>query len=114
MDIQFAELAEGIFHNEKNFGSKITATDKTKMRIISRKVGTFEFLLLELTHNGKVTHIPMTAVKHFTEAAHFMQQPVNTHHTSSLEGFSSAQVETPSGHVFKGKGKGRVNDNAQS
>jgi hypothetical protein len=115
IDIKYCELHNELFFVSKNFSKKI---DPKRYPGLELKYDEEEKRLIVIWQ-GRVGVVPDV---HFYEPVNPMDVginmqptdyciPENKHHDNVIPDVNAAQVETPTGHVFKGRGKGRVNEN---
>lgn len=104
--LEFVALRDPLFHAGKNFGQKIE----------SKKPGDAELIyyedsqMLHITHNGKTSWVHVTSTSSMTPALvqEVAAEPANTVQTAKTgkhQKVQSAQVHTPTSHVF-GEGPG--------
>lgn len=65
---------------------------------------------LTIEYNGKVAYLPSTSVSSYQVIGESKQEEAKPTHTSHpmKRGIQSAQVQTPTGHVFQGEGSGQT------
>lgn len=103
IEVGFAELHNALFLGGKNFGVKL---DPHRYHDLSLSYDTAEKELL-VTWNKKVAHIPSANVAYYVPGVSEDRKVIQTT-APMVAGISSAQVETPAGHVFAGEGHGKT------
>jgi hypothetical protein len=108
IELEFAELHTPLFLGGKNFGLKLMATPQTKIELIYDRAEKE----LWVNFNGKTAVIPTSNVvsmtpKGLAEVIPLDQNQVQTAPTGKHKKTQSAQVSSPTSHVF-GEGPGAV------
>ena len=95
-DLAFAELHSPLFHAGKNHGTKLISKHDLKLQYDEEKQE------LRVTYHNRVSRIPKSALQSFEEVSALIPPPpVNVPSTMDINKIQSAQVETPTTHVFK-------------
>jgi hypothetical protein len=102
-EVSFAKLHDDLFFNRKSFGKTLEPNIHGGLKMIYDD--TARELLV--TWQNKTAHIPSTNIASYCVGE---VEDRKIHQTSApmVAGISSAQVETPFGHVFEGPGKGKT------
>lgn len=99
--VSFARLHEDLFFGSKSFGKRLDAAAFHGLLMTYDR----EDRELTVKWNGATAHIPSANI------ASYSTDPVKAKVIQTLHpmvaGISSAQVETPHGHVHAGPGKGK-------
>lgn len=112
--LKYLEVHQPLFLSGKNFGTKLNTEQLSGLELDFHP----DKSMVTVKYNGQVSFfnwvnaanmIPKNAsdIGFNLEAV----RKVETHVSHPMtNGISSAQVETPASHVFKGKGQGKVKD----
>lgn len=101
IELKFCEVHTALFIAGTNLGLKLDPGKRTGLELkYNRK--NFE---LEVSWNGEVGLVPVTNIVVMVPGKSKAQPEPITH--PLVAGISSAQVETPYGHVHAGPGKGK-------
>lgn len=99
--VRFMETHGDIFCGGKNHGKKHRPKAGLKLSWDEKKQSAF------LSWGGETARIFATNINVLVEGEP-VQLPANEHKTTDINKFKTAQVSTPMGHVFEGKGRGKT------
>lgn len=104
-EIRWVQFHSPMFHAGKNFGDKIEVKRHEGLKILfDEKERRFH-----IDYKGRKAVMPeMSAFIWESVGNDDIPMIVNEHRTERFEGRLEAQVSTPMGHVFEGKGKGKT------
>lgn len=100
-EISFAELHSPLFHAGRNHGTKLETDKRPDLKLEYDE----DKKELRVLYNHRVSRLPCTSVHSMEEKASIVKADVkpviNEHRTEDKSKRSSAQVSTPTSHVFK-------------
>lgn len=102
IDLKFAQLHNPIFFGGKNFAPKLEPRHIAGLELFYDR----ENKELHVHYMGAIAIVPSTNIACMVEGVPDQKAPLVTH--PMVAGISSAQVETPFGHVHAGPGEGKT------
>jgi len=101
-DVSFAKLHDDLFFGGKSFGKRLEQMTHGGLKMVYDR----EEKELVVSWNGQSARIPSTNIVSYSTDPGKDRKIVQTA-SPQVAGISSAQVETPFGHVHAGPGKGK-------